>query len=126
MKTSTLLSLGGGALLTVSEIMPYITKIKSNGIMQLIIDSIFKSREELDQEDKDSPEHPEKSFKIKQDCNSLTLSFVHYDWKTNFLNIFKKQKVFDNKNKHLLIKNIDKKFDTIHIELKDKQVQSKL
>lgn len=111
MKVSTLLSLFGGTLLTVSEIMPYITQIKSNGIIQLVCDSIFTKAIN----DNDNKVSKEKVFKVNQDCDRISLSFVENDWKSDFLNMFRKQKVFKDKNIH--IKNVDKKYDTIHIDL---------
>jgi hypothetical protein len=120
MKVSTLLSLVGGTLLTVSEIMPYVTKIKSNGIIQFVFDSIFKSSDEEDDKHEKDEKHEEKVYKVKQDCDRITLSFAENDWKSNFINMFRKQKVFKDKNMH--IKNVDKKYDTIHIDLNKKLV----
>jgi hypothetical protein len=50
-KISTILSLVGGSLLTISEILPYVSKVKSNGIVQFIVD-IF-SKNDKDDDDKD-------------------------------------------------------------------------
>lgn len=122
MKTSTLLSLAGGSLLTISEIMPYISRIKSNGIIQFVFDSIFNKSSDNDS-DSDDDEKQEKTFQVKQDCNYITLSFIEYNWKTSMLNWFRKQKVI--KDKTLQLNYIDKKYDTIHIDLDPKSSKQK-
>jgi hypothetical protein len=44
-ETAFIISICSGLLLTISEILPYISKIKSNGILQLIINElILKSK----------------------------------------------------------------------------------
>lgn len=90
-------SMASGVLLTISEILPYIKTIKSNGIIQCIIETVTKNQENRDE------------------SNPLLDNAIRLDNLTKQINVLQEQMNILQKQRLVISEITDKKL-TIMIE----------